>query len=67
MNKIKIKKLILCFFISEVTYRYLKKTSALSPTVELGAQWPPMGIEPVNPFELPLLNTVERVYISIWD
>jgi len=32
--------------------------SALSPTIELGAQWPPMGIEAVNPFELPLLNTV---------
>lgn len=32
--------------------------SALAPTVELGAQWPPMGIEAVNPFELPLLNTV---------
>ncbi len=32
--------------------------SALTPTVELGALWPPMGIEPVNPFELPLLNTV---------
>ena len=32
--------------------------SALAPTVELGAQWPPMGIESINPFELPLLNTV---------
>lgn len=32
--------------------------SALSPTVELGAQWPPMGIEAINPFELPMLNTV---------
>lgn len=32
--------------------------SALTPTVELGAQWPPIGIEPVNPFELPLLNTI---------
>lgn len=32
--------------------------SALTPTIELGGQWPPMGIEPVNPFELPLLNTV---------
>ena len=32
--------------------------SALSPTVELGAQWPPMGIESINPFELPLLNTI---------
>lgn len=32
--------------------------SALTPTVELGSQWPPMGIESVNPLELPLLNTV---------
>lgn len=32
--------------------------SALSPTAELGAQWPPMGIDSVNPFELPLLNTI---------
>lgn len=32
--------------------------SALSPTIELGAMWPPMGIEAINPFELPLLNTV---------
>lgn len=31
--------------------------SALSPTVELGAQWPPLGIEAINAFELPLLNT----------
>lgn len=32
--------------------------SALSPTVELGGQWPPLGVEAINPFELPLLNTV---------
>ena len=32
--------------------------SALSPTAELGAHWPPSGIEAVNPFELPLLNTI---------
>lgn len=32
--------------------------SALSPTIELGAQWPPIGIDAINPFELPLLNTV---------
>ena len=30
----------------------------MTTTVELGAQWPPLGIDPVNPFELPLLNTV---------
>ena len=32
--------------------------SALSPSIEIGANWPPMGIETINPFELPLLNTV---------
>jgi cytochrome c oxidase subunit 3 len=32
--------------------------SSLSPTVEVGAQWPPMGINAINPFELPALNTV---------
>jgi cytochrome c oxidase subunit 3 len=32
--------------------------SALAPTPELGGEWPPKGIEAVNPFELPLLNTV---------
>ncbi len=32
--------------------------SSISPSIELGTQWPPMGIEGVNPFELPLLNTI---------
>ncbi len=32
--------------------------SSLSPNIELGAQWPPMGIHGINPFELPLLNTI---------
>jgi cytochrome c oxidase subunit 3 len=32
--------------------------SALSPDVEIGSEWPPMGIQAINPFELPLLNTV---------
>nr|YP_009115234.1 cytochrome c oxidase subunit III [Wadicosa fidelis]AIZ97180.1 cytochrome c oxidase subunit III [Wadicosa fidelis] len=32
--------------------------SSLSPTIELGSYWPPMGIHPFNPFQVPLLNTV---------
>jgi cytochrome c oxidase subunit 3 len=44
------------FFFLAIFWAYFH--SALSPTVELGAQWPPMGIESINPFELPLLNTV---------
>lgn len=31
--------------------------SSLSPGLELGAQWPPSGINPFNPFNIPLLNT----------
>lgn len=32
--------------------------SSLSPTIELGLQWPPMGIEAIAPTDLPLLNTI---------
>lgn len=32
--------------------------SSLSPTVELGSHWPPRGIEALNPFAIPLLNTI---------
>lgn len=45
-------------------------TSALSPTVELGSAWPPLGIEAINPFELPLLNTVwsaiNNINVVVW-
>jgi cytochrome c oxidase subunit 3 len=30
--------------------------SALAPTVELGTEWPPAGIEAVDPMMIPLLN-----------
>lgn len=32
--------------------------SSLVPVVELGGIWPPVGIIPFNPFQVPLLNTV---------
>jgi len=32
--------------------------SSLRPNVELGRIWPPAGIMPINPFDVPLLNTV---------
>nr|YP_010715730.1 cytochrome c oxidase subunit III [Hermya beelzebul]WDE73957.1 cytochrome c oxidase subunit III [Hermya beelzebul] len=32
--------------------------SSLSPTIELGMLWPPMGIISLNPFQIPLLNTM---------
>lgn len=30
----------------------------MSPNVEIGTQWPPIGIQPFNPFSVPLLNTI---------
>nr|YP_009935178.1 Cox3 [Metschnikowia caudata]QNS23047.1 Cox3 [Metschnikowia caudata]QNS23056.1 Cox3 [Metschnikowia caudata] len=32
--------------------------SSLNPTMEIGMAWPPAGIEPISPSELPLLNTI---------
>jgi len=31
--------------------------SSLAPSVEIGSIWPPLGIEPFNPWGIPLLNT----------
>lgn len=32
--------------------------ASMAPTIEIGSIWPPMGIDVLNPFEVPLLNTV---------
>ena len=32
--------------------------SSLAPTIEIGAMWPPKGIEVLNPWDIPFLNTV---------
>nr|QEL51236.1 cytochrome c oxidase subunit 3 [Pterostichus oblongopunctatus] len=32
--------------------------SSLSPAIELGNMWPPVGIQPFNPLQIPLLNTL---------
>nr|YP_009441648.1 cytochrome c oxidase subunit III [Monotoma quadricollis]AOY39167.1 cytochrome c oxidase subunit 3 [Monotoma quadricollis] len=32
--------------------------NSLSPNIELGMLWPPMGINPFNPMQIPLLNTL---------
>lgn len=31
--------------------------NSLAPTIEIGAVWPPIGIKPLDPFSIPLLNT----------
>nr|YP_010430477.1 cytochrome c oxidase subunit III [Nigidius sinicus]USR68901.1 cytochrome c oxidase subunit III [Nigidius sinicus] len=32
--------------------------SSLSPSIEIGMNWPPKGITPFNPIQIPLLNTL---------
>lgn len=43
-----------CFFFS---FFWTFFHSSLAPTVELGALWPPQGIQPLDPWSVPLLNT----------
>nr|WRK67356.1 cytochrome c oxidase subunit 3 [Barbibucca biremis] len=53
---------MILFIVSEifffVSFFWAFFHSSLSPTVEIGLMWPPMGIIPFNPVEIPLLNTV---------
>jgi len=52
---------IILFIISEIfffiSFFWSFFHSSLSPSIELGINWPPFGIEPFNPFIIPLLNT----------
>jgi cytochrome c oxidase subunit 3 len=53
---------MLLFIVSEVMFFFAffwaYFTSSLAPTIEIGSIWPPLGIEILNAFEIPLLNTV---------
>jgi len=53
---------VLLFIVSEV-FAFLSVFwaffhSSLSPAIEIGGSWPPMGITPLDPFAIPLLNTI---------
>ena len=53
---------IILFIVSEVmffmAFFWAFFHSSLAPTVDIGAVWPPKGIEVLNPWEVPFLNTV---------
>lgn len=53
---------IILFIISEVfffiSFFWAFFHRRLSPTVQIGSNWPPIGIYPFNPIQVPLLNTV---------
>nr|UYA96511.1 cytochrome c oxidase subunit III [Janus sp. 1 GYN-2022d] len=52
---------MILFIISEVfffiSFFWAYFHMALSPSIEIGNLWPPAGITPFNPFQIPLLNT----------
>nr|YP_009136920.1 cytochrome c oxidase subunit III [Allonautilus scrobiculatus]AKE32144.1 cytochrome c oxidase subunit III [Allonautilus scrobiculatus] len=52
---------MILFIISEVCFFFAffwaYFHSSLAPSPELGGSWPPIGVTPLNPFEVPLLNT----------
>mgnify|MGYP004727565837 CR=1 FL=1 len=52
---------IILFIISEIfffiSFFWAFFHRSLSPTIELGAIWPPIGIQTFNPSHIPLLNT----------
>lgn len=53
---------MILFIVSEVlfffSFFWAFFHSRLSPSVEIGLTWPPKGITPFNPFQIPLLNTI---------
>ena len=53
---------MLLFIVSEImfflAFFWAFFHSSLAPTVEIGAVWPPKGIQVLNPWEVPFLNTV---------
>ena len=53
---------IVLFIISEVfafiSVFWAYFHSSLSPAIEIGGVWPPIGITPLDPFAIPLLNTI---------
>lgn len=53
---------MLLFILSEVffflSFFWAFYDASLSPTVELGLRWPPIGIIPLRVYSVPLLNTI---------
>lgn len=53
---------IILFIISEIfffiSFFWAYFHSSLAPSIEIGQLWPPQGIKPFNPFDIPLINTI---------
>nr|YP_010968348.1 cytochrome c oxidase subunit III [Paraponera clavata]WNO15837.1 cytochrome c oxidase subunit III [Paraponera clavata] len=53
---------MILFIISEIffflSFFWAYFHSSLAPSLEIGQLWPPLGIKPFNPLDIPLLNTI---------
>jgi len=53
---------MLLFIVSEIMFFFgffwAFFHSSIAPTIDIGAVWPPKGIEILNPWEIPFLNTI---------
>nr|YP_010872880.1 cytochrome c oxidase subunit III [Pheidole yeensis]WGV34076.1 cytochrome c oxidase subunit III [Pheidole yeensis] len=53
---------MILFIISEIlfffSFFWAYFHSSLAPSMEIGQLWPPLGIKPFNPFDIPLMNTI---------
>ena len=52
---------MILFIVSEVclffSFFWAFFHSSLAPTIDMGSVWPPVGVNPLDPFSIPLLNT----------
>jgi len=57
-----LKEGVILFIVSEVmffvAFFWAFFHSSIAPTIEIGSIWPPAGIETLDAFEVPLLNTI---------
>jgi len=53
---------VLLFIVSEILFFFgffwAFFHSSVAPMLEIGGVWPPVGIEPLNPWTIPVLNTI---------
>jgi heme/copper-type cytochrome/quinol oxidase subunit 3 len=61
---------MILFIISEVLFFFAFFRaffhSSVSPAIEIGAVWPPLGIDVFNPWEIPFLNTLILLLSGTW-